>query len=205
MPVRVVCPSCATQLNVRDEHAGRPVRCPKCGFMIPPADAAAPPAPPRPAFEIDEPRPAPHATSRPPRDSGDDDDDGDRRRRPRPPRRNDDDDDNDRKSQRSGRGRPARGGGLGDYLAFRKMVVPVVIQIIFWFLAILVIGAGLVFGVMSILTGRTQAILVGIAAVVIGVPLYLLLIRMYCEVLIVVFRMNDTLTDIRNLLEKKND
>ena len=43
------------------------------------------------------------------------------------------------------------------------------------------------------------------AVVVIGVPLYVLLIRMYCEVLIVIFRMNDTLTDIRNILERRNN
>src|SRR5438105_14410769 len=46
MPVRVVCPSCATQLNIKDEHAGRPVKCPKCGYVIPPAQAAPPVVPP---------------------------------------------------------------------------------------------------------------------------------------------------------------
>lgn len=44
MPVRVTCPSCGTELAVRDEHAGRAVRCPSCKAVIPPAGAA--PAPP---------------------------------------------------------------------------------------------------------------------------------------------------------------
>jgi predicted Zn finger-like uncharacterized protein len=45
MPLRVVCPSCSTQLSVRDEFAGRAVKCPKCGGVIPPGPSPdAPPA-----------------------------------------------------------------------------------------------------------------------------------------------------------------
>lgn len=39
MPLRVVCPSCSTQLSVRDEFVGRPVKCPKCDGVIPPESA----------------------------------------------------------------------------------------------------------------------------------------------------------------------
>lgn len=35
MPIRLVCPGCSTQLNVKDEYAGRAVKCPKCGDVIP--------------------------------------------------------------------------------------------------------------------------------------------------------------------------
>lgn len=68
MPVRIVCPSCATQLNIRDEHAGRPVKCPKCQYIIPPSQAAPPvipagAAPPdadvHPATPVAAPLPAP--------------------------------------------------------------------------------------------------------------------------------------------------
>jgi len=70
MPVRVVCPSCGTQLNVRDEHAGRSVKCPKCSYVIPPAQAQAPVAPP--GAELPEPAasaappPLPGSASAPP-------------------------------------------------------------------------------------------------------------------------------------------
>jgi predicted Zn finger-like uncharacterized protein len=105
MPVRVDCPSCSAQLNIRDEHAGRAVKCPKCGNVIPPpADSAPPPLPvppplppepvPPPLPTPDAPRPlAKPASARPPRDRDDDDDDRPRRK---PRRRNDDDDDRSR-------------------------------------------------------------------------------------------------------------
>ena len=34
-------------------------------------------------------------------------------------------------------------------------------------------------------------------------PFYVFLIRIYCELLIVIFRMNDTLTDIKNAVERQ--
>ncbi|AMV29260.1 tRNA-anti-like protein [Gemmata sp. SH-PL17] len=63
MPVRLVCPSCSATLSVKDEFAGRAVRCPKCGGVIPatPSGASAPP-PSRavmPPIPVPEPPPAP--------------------------------------------------------------------------------------------------------------------------------------------------
>ena len=49
MAVRVVCPLCSTALSVKDEYAGRPVKCPKCDTVIPPAPPDAPTAPEPPA------------------------------------------------------------------------------------------------------------------------------------------------------------
>ena len=43
MPVRVVCPTCATVLSVKDEHAGRAVKCPKCNSVIQAAQPTAAP------------------------------------------------------------------------------------------------------------------------------------------------------------------
>ncbi|MDY3552488.1 hypothetical protein R5W24_001570 [Gemmata sp. JC717] len=43
MPIRLVCPSCSAALSVKDEYAGRAVKCPKCGGVIP-GSASAPPA-----------------------------------------------------------------------------------------------------------------------------------------------------------------
>ena len=114
MPVQVACPSCATQLNIRDEHAGRAVKCPKCGNVIPPAQAAepppipptvaaSPPPPPADAGNLPNSRPtAKPAATRPPRDRDEEDDDRDRPKRRKPRRRDDDDDDRPRE-------RPAKG------------------------------------------------------------------------------------------------
>jgi hypothetical protein len=83
------------------------------------------------------------------------------------------------------------------------MIVPLIIQIIFWFLVIVVSLAG-VFAGITIMNKRGDE-LTGIAVIVLGIPLYILVVRMYCELLIVIFRINDTLTDIKNLLGRKRD
>lgn len=99
------------------------------------------------------------------------------------------------------RSRRSRGGsGIGDYLAFRKMIVPIIIQVIFWVLvALAVLGSlGALITAITLKTGFLS-ILAALASLFIG-PL---LIRIFCESLIVMFRINDTLTDIKNVLEKK--
>jgi predicted Zn finger-like uncharacterized protein len=112
MPVRVTCPQCATQLNIRDEYAGRAVKCPKCGSVIPPAappspvEPPVPPAvsssgppplpepasPPPPPAATESSRPTARPSERKPRREDDEDDDRPRRK----PRRRDDDEDDDR-------------------------------------------------------------------------------------------------------------
>jgi hypothetical protein len=112
MPVRVTCPACAATLSIRDEYAGRAVKCPKCAGLIPPQPAAPPtvseaesvatvpppPAPPEPAPEPapdvsakaeSEPAPPPEKARDRDRDEGDEDD------RPRKKKRRDEDDEDD--------------------------------------------------------------------------------------------------------------
>lgn len=118
MSVRIVCPSCSAQLNIRDEHAGRPVKCPKCSYVIPasqahspaaPEGAALPPAPaptagppplpqPPPPMNLEDAPPAPgRPTAKPaetrPQPRGRDEDDEKARPRKRSRRRDNDDDD----------------------------------------------------------------------------------------------------------------
>jgi hypothetical protein len=116
-----------------------------------------------------------------------------------------DDTDEDEEEERASRSyaRKRRGGGIGDYLAFRKMIVPVVIQVIFWVLSGLVVLGGVGFLIFN-LTQRGGSPIAGIAVLFIGVPFYVFLIRVYCELLIVIFRMNDTLTDIKNAVERQS-
>ena len=89
---------------------------------------------------------------------------------------------------------------MEDFLKFRKMITPVIIQILFWIgVAIAVIGAlgMIVIGVTS--NGQGIMVLGGLVMLVLG-PV---VVRIYCELLILFFRMNETLTDIKNGLAKK--
>ena len=80
---------------------------------------------------------------------------------------------------------------IKDFLVFRRMVTPIIIQVIFWLLTAIVMISGLValiFG--DVALDRA----VGLFAFILG-PLF---VRVFAEILIVVFRMNDALTEIRN-------
>jgi hypothetical protein len=98
--------------------------------------------------------------------------------------------------------RPCRAGSplsteapMGDFLAFRKMITPVVVQILFW-LGVL----GCVATAVAIMSGNSPLAaaspvspqIAGVIILVVG-PL---LIRFYCELLIVVFRMYDSMRAI---------
>jgi predicted Zn finger-like uncharacterized protein len=128
MPIRLTCPSCSTALSVKDEFAGRAVKCPKCNGVIPgskPADPA-PPAPPPPkaapvpgkpvparAGDAEPAAPSAKITGKPV--AGGDwaepvDDDAPAPRRKRPARRRDDDDYDDRPARRE---RAPASGGAG--------------------------------------------------------------------------------------------
>ena len=81
---------------------------------------------------------------------------------------------------------------MGDFLAFRKMITPIVVQIIFWLGVI-----GCVVTALAIFQGTSSLAvaapvdpkLMALAVLIVG-PL---LIRFYCELLIVLFRMYDSL------------
>src|SRR5689334_16848352 len=84
---------------------------------------------------------------------------------------------------------------MSDFMAFRWMLTPVLIQIMFVLGSLAAIAAGLVAigdGAAHHHSGRIGA---GIALILLG-PI---VVRLYAELLIVVFRINDSLTDIRSL------
>lgn len=91
---------------------------------------------------------------------------------------------------------------MSDFFSFRKMIAPVVIQIIFWLGVIACIGAGLfVFSVGDSLptTGYLSPKTTGLMIIILG-PIG---VRVYCEILIVFFRIHDTLRQIeRNTTPK---
>lgn len=89
---------------------------------------------------------------------------------------------------------------MGRFMKFEKMITPVFIQIIFWvgFLGSLLGGIGQIgFGFFAE-QGKVLMILSGLGMMFLG-PI---IIRIYCEMLIVVFKMQGALVDIRDELRK---
>lgn len=81
-----------------------------------------------------------------------------------------------------------------EFLFFRRMLIPVIIQLIFWLSTAICFYVG-IFGLFH------QSIIMGIGVMIFG-PL---IIRLVCEYTIVLFRINDTLTDIRNEMVRRGD
>jgi hypothetical protein len=86
-----------------------------------------------------------------------------------------------------------------DYLLFRSMIVPIIIQVVFWLGVVICVFAGLAAIVGGIADNKFIAVLAGFF-VLVGGPL---LARIYCEIIIVFFRINETLTDIKNAQLKR--
>lgn len=81
---------------------------------------------------------------------------------------------------------------MRDFLAFRRMLMPILIQIIFWL--------GVVVCIMTAISDFTNnEIFLGILVLIIG-PI---MMRLACELCVVFFRMNETLTDISESLRKR--
>ena len=74
---------------------------------------------------------------------------------------------------------------MGDFLAFRRMVTPLIIQIVFW------VGLAfcLVFGLLLMVNSRGQLppIIAGLVLVLIG-PIF---VRVLCEIIITLFRIEE--------------
>ena len=80
---------------------------------------------------------------------------------------------------------------MGEFLRFETMITPVLIQILFWIAVIVSVVAGIM-GVVSGSVGR------GIALIILG-PIAA---RIYAEILIVLFRINDHLRQIQHNTER---
>lgn len=77
---------------------------------------------------------------------------------------------------------------MQDYLSFRKMVTPAFIQIIFWIGVVVIIVGGLF--------AMDQSIPAGLFGILVG----LLVWRIYCELMLILFKIYERLGEI---LEKK--
>lgn len=79
---------------------------------------------------------------------------------------------------------------LTEFLSFNRMIAPVLIQVVYWIATAAVAIGGLV----MLVTGEGGGRLGGLALFILG-PIA---VRLYAEIFIVVFRINETLSDIRD-------
>jgi len=92
---------------------------------------------------------------------------------------------------------------IGDYLLFRKMITPLIIQVIFWLGVAAVAIGSLVSLVSAFATGSAVAIIIGLFVALLMFATGVIAVRVYCELVILAFRIFETLTEIKGLLEKK--
>ena len=89
---------------------------------------------------------------------------------------------------------------MKDFLKFKKMITPIIVPILFWIGTVICIIAGIGFIIIGTTSdfnlGGGEMVLMGIAYIVLG-PI---VVRIYCELLIILFSINDTLTDIKKQL-----
>jgi hypothetical protein len=85
---------------------------------------------------------------------------------------------------------------IQDCCGFKKMFTPIVIQILFWIGVVLttVIGLISIIGGLASHYGGGGAVLGGLIMLLVG-PI---IVRVQCELIIVIFRILDVLTDIRD-------
>ena len=88
---------------------------------------------------------------------------------------------------------------FSDLLTFKKMITPTMIQIIFWIGIIVCVIGGIVGIVVGAVRNTATGVLYGLVVLIVG-PLA---VRIYCELLILVFRINDTLTEISNKMDRQ--
>jgi len=198
------CPQCDTVYNVTEAHIGRKVKCKSCsaalvvteaGLALQAPATAPPPPPAAPAFAFNAGEDDPPAEERPRRGAR-----GKSSRREEP----DDDAPEDDPPSRS-RGRKAKApSNFKEYLTFRKMIVPVIIQIIFWITVVFMLLGALGVAGGSLFSGSAMAIVAAIIGLLIAIPSGILLARIYCEMIIVLFRVLDALQDIKQLLERQS-
>ena len=90
---------------------------------------------------------------------------------------------------------------MGGYLSFDKMITPIFIKVAFWLgiIGSILGGIGLIIsGIASSNLGFIQ-IIAGLLVFIIG-PL---IVRVYCELLIILFKIHESMHDVKMVLTKQ--
>jgi hypothetical protein len=100
--------------------------------------------------------------------------------------------------------RPPRTGGSAfmDVLMFRRMIAPILIIVLFWIGVVGVIGYGLFSAGGSVYLLGARGLIVAVIALV-SIPFGILAIRLYAEVVILLFRIHEVLVEIKELTRKQ--
>ena len=84
---------------------------------------------------------------------------------------------------------------LLDIFAFRRMITPWLVQLVFWLGCAFTVFAGVY------VWNETKSENGAMAALMLfSIPVNIVVWRVFCELVILLFRMNETLTDMKNLL-----
>jgi hypothetical protein len=183
MPVVIACPICQQKVRVNENLLGKSVKCPQCKN---PFTAVDPNAAVAPTWEAVTQKPELDFTSPPPPQE--------------PPEEEFDDEDVPAHPAT----RKSGGSGIVDYLLFRRMVTPWVILVLFYVGVVVLIGLGLfqaVSGVIALASGHTLGLAL-IFGALFGTLFGILLLRVYCEVVAVFFRILDNVRQINERLEQ---
>lgn len=88
-------------------------------------------------------------------------------------------------------------------LDFDKMITPTIIKILYYILSgiTILVGLGMMIGGFNAYYFGGGRIFMGLITILVG-PL---MIRVYCEILIVVFKMNERLSDISKTVDELNN
>jgi hypothetical protein len=101
------------------------------------------------------------------------------------------------------------GGSFMDYLVFRRMVTPVILTGLFYFVAVVIVLLGLIYAVVAIAgmfaVGR-GSVLIGLLSLLldfVGTIIALVWWRVVCEMIITLFRMLEQLRDINDKMNMR--
>jgi predicted Zn finger-like uncharacterized protein len=174
--ITVFCPNCQARMRAPDNAVGKQVRCPSCERLFrveqPVAEESVVPPPTAPPPAAPAALPEPEGFPEP--------------EMPNVRRRGD-------------------ANALVDFLMFRKMVAPFVIMILFWLAVAGFMIGGLIMILLGIATalstrGAGEGILALFFSVFVGLGYMIvgpIVARVYAEVLIILFRIYETLVDIK--------
>jgi len=84
---------------------------------------------------------------------------------------------------------------MEDFIKFRRMITSFIVELLFVILTLLILLVGLVELVAAAVDSDKWLAVGGVATILVG-PL---IIRLYLELVVVFFRMNETLTDLREV------
>ena len=91
-------------------------------------------------------------------------------------------------------------GLLGRFLSFDKMITGTIIKFVYYILLILVVLGGVFLMLRHLFSGNFTYFLASLVVL----PLAIIYVRITCEMLIVIFRISDNLSALRQMKEKES-